>query len=764
LTLIEILIALFIFMVGSLGVLSVFPVAANNAGRVMGETRGNMIAQSAMAQITADSRVNFELPATGSAEAVTPTPAPPNNLSFVRLPSTSYPASTPSPAPKNGYFVTLLDGPGRGQSRFITADAGGWGTALAVPPAVTPPWTPVVVTDNKTPANQVTWTGPGSFGIPNGALPYFPIEHYSITRMGLPERPLVAGEQILQGWPGSPGPYYVGSPYTGLSANIAATWPVSGNANYGYGTFGLNRDLAVRSFVSNESGTAFANGFYAGIANPSNVQYTAIQVDAFATYCGLAADFPLVGGPDPQTTLIAGAQNWPANPPTWPTNPNPLTWPTIPPQLSSHYQVRIVSGTGAGQSRTITSNTATQLTVAPNWATPPDHTSQYEIGWANTIPSNPAQPQNAAWCGQLLSSTGSINGNPFNTFTDGGGGGTPWVPNMFQGKYIYLPNSGQARAIVSNTTNTLTVTPPFNPLSGSLNYYITESRGYVLITSGAATNRVFPIVWDQYDNVNPPLDGHLIVCAGTDFTSLSGIKAARKPNTNFVNGCSYNLQDATTFTVIGNWSPTQLTWPANSGVAPYPTPPYPSMPLVLSAIPDATPINLSLWAAPGPPACPLWFNTLNICTQEYIAGTVSLTNGSPTVTGTGTKWATNQVPVVPGDIFSGPDSVLHRILSVGSDTSLTLADNYTAPSLSPAGYTIFLGCPPNRLALDQHLSNSATIYTSEYSYGVVFSDSGVDPSLPIRADVFVWRNFNPTRDFVENQKPVGHMSGYIRRP
>ena len=44
-------------MVGSLGVLSVFPVAANNAGRVMGETRGNMIAQSAMAQITADSRV-----------------------------------------------------------------------------------------------------------------------------------------------------------------------------------------------------------------------------------------------------------------------------------------------------------------------------------------------------------------------------------------------------------------------------------------------------------------------------------------------------------------------------------------------------------------------------------------------------------------------------------------------------------------------------------------------------------------------------------
>ena len=53
---------------------------------------------------------------------------------------------------------------------------------------------------------------------------------------------------------------------------------------------------------------------------------------------------------------------------------------------------------------------------------------------------------------------------------------------------------------------------------------------------------------------------------------------------------------------------------------------------------------------------------------------------------------------------------------------------------------------------------------SEYSYGVVFSDSGTDPSLPVRVDVFVWRNFDINKDFVENQKPVGHMAGYIMRP
>lgn len=44
----------------------------------------------------------------------------------------------------------------------------------------------------------------------------------------------------------------------------------------------------------------------------------------------------------------------------------------------SNYQVRIVSGTGAGQIRSITSNTATALTV-PTWTITPDATSVYVI-------------------------------------------------------------------------------------------------------------------------------------------------------------------------------------------------------------------------------------------------------------------------------------------------------------------------------------------------------------------------------------------------
>lgn len=45
----------------------------------------------------------------------------------------------------------------------------------------------------------------------------------------------------------------------------------------------------------------------------------------------------------------------------------------------TNYQVRILSGTGAGQVRTIASNTATTLTVSAAWTTIPDATSVYVI-------------------------------------------------------------------------------------------------------------------------------------------------------------------------------------------------------------------------------------------------------------------------------------------------------------------------------------------------------------------------------------------------
>ena len=46
------------------------------------------------------------------------------------------------------------------------------------------------------------------------------------------------------------------------------------------------------------------------------------------------------------------------------------------------WSVKILGGTGAGQFRTITSNTATQLTISSPWSTTPDSSSTYEIGFS----------------------------------------------------------------------------------------------------------------------------------------------------------------------------------------------------------------------------------------------------------------------------------------------------------------------------------------------------------------------------------------------
>ena len=60
------------------------------------------------------------------------------------------------------------------------------------------------------------------------------------------------------------------------------------------------------------------------------------------------------------STLTNSAKNWAVN-----------QW--------ANYQVRITDGTGAGQIRTIASNTATALTVGAAWTTAPDATSVYAI-------------------------------------------------------------------------------------------------------------------------------------------------------------------------------------------------------------------------------------------------------------------------------------------------------------------------------------------------------------------------------------------------
>lgn len=69
----------------------------------------------------------------------------------------------------------------------------------------------------------------------------------------------------------------------------------------------------------------------------------------------------------------------------------------------------------------------------------------------------------------------------------------------------------------------------------------------------------------------------------------------------------------------------------------------------------------------------------------YKTGTGTFTNGSPAVTGSGTAWVAN---AAAGQGIVGPDGRTYEVLSVNSDTSLTLSTNYLGSTASGAAYLL----------------------------------------------------------------------------
>ena len=70
----------------------------------------------------------------------------------------------------------------------------------------------------------------------------------------------------------------------------------------------------------------------------------------------------------------------------------------------------------------------------------------------------------------------------------------------------------------------------------------------------------------------------------------------------------------------------------------------------------------------------------------YKTGTVTVTNGSAAVVGSGTTWLN---VVAPGWGFVGPDGKVYEVLNVVSDTSLTLGRNYTGTTAAGASYDAY---------------------------------------------------------------------------
>lgn len=108
-------------------------------------------------------------------------------------------------------------------------------------------------------------------------------------------------------------------------------------------------------FATNTWTTLSQTGLPATIGTDGKLVSTSSWMDT--GYLSFATGTATAGA---ASTLTNSAKNWTTN-----------QW--------TNYQIRITGGTGAGQIRTIASNTATVITVGAAWTTQPDATSTYSI-------------------------------------------------------------------------------------------------------------------------------------------------------------------------------------------------------------------------------------------------------------------------------------------------------------------------------------------------------------------------------------------------
>ena len=183
----------------------------------------------------------------------------------------------------------------------------------------------------------------------------------------------------------------------------------------------------------------------------------------------------------------------------------------------SNYQVRITGGAGAGQVRTISSNTATAITVSANWSTNPDATSTYSIEGNDDFLYFTGNASTTFY-------RYSISGNSWTTLAArpsglGNGIGGSWVwgstdsawtaeNSIINGRRIYsfAGNSGAALHyydIPSNSWTTVTYAPATEGFSSGTKYvYIGD---FIYLTRDA-TGR-----WFRYSVVKSDMDGWGVV-------------------------------------------------------------------------------------------------------------------------------------------------------------------------------------------------------------------------------------------------------------
>lgn len=188
------------------------------------------------------------------------------------------------------------------------------------------------------------------------------------------------------------------------------------------------------------------------------------------------------------------------------------------------YVIRITGGTGAGQERTIASNTLganSVVTVTSAWGTAPDATSTYVLitgryyvwipgtgsafgwkyfdlatmAWSSALTANPGALASFGTDGRCVATAGALTGTlatgtatagASTTLTDGG---RAWGTNQWSNMQVRITTGtgrGQVRTISSNTGTVLTVSAAWTTTPDATSVYIIEGNDDHIFLMGNA--------------------------------------------------------------------------------------------------------------------------------------------------------------------------------------------------------------------------------------------------------------------------------------
>jgi hypothetical protein len=263
------------------------------------------------------------------------------------------------------------------------------------------------------------------------------------------------------------GGFYVLNAYTSLTSDVFRKYDIRGNSAFSPSTTGLPASWGTVGIL---------------ITTPSNYIYAT----------GTATS-------GTSTTLVNSTKTWATN-----------QW--------ANYQVRISEGVGAGQARTIVSNTATTLTISGTFSPAPSSSSTYSIEANDTYVYLMGNNSNTFY--RLSSSTGSWTTLAPVPSSIGGGGGAAWIgksgnslwadeSNIRDGRYIYVfrglgLNTLMRYDIALNTWATITYVNINEPFSTGTSYSAIGSKIYIQKES---TGRFFcyDVTSNQFSGVTTDL-------------------------------------------------------------------------------------------------------------------------------------------------------------------------------------------------------------------------------------------------------------------